>query len=183
MLLPSDHYFQSSMEMWTLFFVALLGVGVEAATKTFIWDMSYVTASPNGVSRSVIGVNGQFPPPTIYVSKNDQVVIQVTNSLNDGEFITLHTHGIFQNGSNYYDGVDQVTQWYASCNDLLTIVGSLLAAGLSTTSPSENRQEHTGFILMLRDNIQMVSERLSSYKIQTRLTTTTMKLSYPSRTG
>jgi iron transport multicopper oxidase len=97
--------------MWTLFFVALLGASVEAATKTFIWDMSYVTASPNGVSRSVIGVNGQFPPPTIYVSKNDQVVIQVTNSLNDGEFITLHTHGIFQNGSNYYDGVDQVTQW------------------------------------------------------------------------
>jgi FtsP/CotA-like multicopper oxidase with cupredoxin domain len=148
MFLPSDLYFHSSREMWTLFFVALLGAGVEAATKTFTWNMSYVTASPNGVSRSVIGVNGHFPPPTIYVSKNDQVVIQVTNSLNDGEFIALHTHGIFQNGSNYYDGVDQVTQWYTSCKTSLTIVGSLLAAGLSTTSPSENRQEHTGFILM-----------------------------------
>lgn len=97
--------------MWILFFVALLGASVDAATKTFNWEMSYVAASPNGVSRPVIGVNGQFPPPTIYVSKNDQVVIHCTNSLNDGEFITLHTHGIFQNGSNYYDGVDQVTQW------------------------------------------------------------------------
>jgi hypothetical protein len=171
------------MKMWALLFAALLGVGVEAATKTFTWDMSYVTASPNGVSRSVIGVNGQFPPPTIYVSKNDQVVIQVTNSLNDGEFITLHTHGIFQNGSNYYDGVDQVTQWYPSFKNLLTIAGSLLAAGLNTTSRSENRQEHTGFILMSRDNIQMVSGPPSSYKIQSLLTPATMKSSYPSQIG
>ena len=70
-----------------------------------------MTASPNGVERSVIGVNGQFPPPTIFISKNDQVVIHVTNSLNDGEYVTLHTHGMFQNGTNYFDGVDQFTQW------------------------------------------------------------------------
>ena len=94
---------------------ATVAASVDAATKRFNWEMSYITASPNGVSRAVIGVNGAFPPPTIYVSKNDNVVIHVKNSLNDGEFITLHTHGIFQNGSNYYDGVDQVTQWYTNC--------------------------------------------------------------------
>jgi iron transport multicopper oxidase len=82
-----------------------------AATKTFQWEMSYMTASPNGVVRSVIGVNGQFPPPTVNVDKGDQVVINVVNHLNDGEDITLHTHGLFQNGTNYYDGVPQVTQW------------------------------------------------------------------------
>jgi iron transport multicopper oxidase len=91
--------------------LAIYGIDVEAETKTFTWEMSHIDAAPNGVNRSVIGVNGQFPPPTIIVSKNDQVVIQVTNRLDDGESITLHTHGIFQNGTNYYDGVDQVTQW------------------------------------------------------------------------
>ena len=97
--------------MFALFWTALFAATVHAATKTFYWEMSYITASPNGVSRPVIGVNGHFPPPTIYVSKNDNVVIHVKNSLCDGEFITLHTHGIFQNGTTYYDGVDQVTQW------------------------------------------------------------------------
>lgn len=76
--------------------------------------MSHITAAPNGVSRTVIGVNGQFPPPTIFVSKGDQVIIHVTNYLNDGEFVTLHTHGVFQNGTNYYDGVPQVTQWFCT---------------------------------------------------------------------
>jgi iron transport multicopper oxidase len=95
-----------------LFVSALIAKGVRAATSTFQWETSYVTAAPNGVSRPVIGVNGQWPPPAITVSKGDEVVIQVKNSLNDGEYLTLHTHGIFQNGSNYMDGVDQVTQWY-----------------------------------------------------------------------
>ena len=93
------------------YFLGILGLVVQADTKSFTWEISHITAAPNGVSRSVLGVNGQFPPPTIFVSKNDQVVIHVTNRLNDGEHITLHTHGLFQNGTNYYDGVDQFTQW------------------------------------------------------------------------
>ena len=97
-----------------IFLVLSLCSLVDARIKIFEWEMSYVTAAPNGVERPVIGVNGAFPPPTITVCKGDQVVIRVTNNLNDGEYITLHTHGIFQNGTNYYDGVDQVTQWYFS---------------------------------------------------------------------
>jgi iron transport multicopper oxidase len=84
---------------------------VEGATKVFEWRMSYVTAAPDGVSRPVISVNGQFPPPTINVMKGDSVEIRVTNDFTDGESITLHTHGIFENGTTYYDGVPQVTQW------------------------------------------------------------------------
>jgi len=79
----------------------------------FKWEVEYITASPNGVPRTVLGVNGKFPPPPIFVSKNDEVVLQVTNHINDGSLLTIHTHGIFQNGTNYYDGVDQVTQWSA----------------------------------------------------------------------
>ena len=92
--------------------LAAIATAVTAETKTFKWEMSYITAAPNGVSRPVMAVNGQFPPPTIEVDKGDYVVIHVMNKLNDGESVTLHTHGIFQNGSNYMDGVDQITQWF-----------------------------------------------------------------------
>jgi len=121
-LLSSEFDMNSDRAFLVLVLVlALLGATVESATKTVRWEMSYITASPNGVARPVIGVNGEFPPHPIFVSKSDQVVIQVTNSLNDGEFITMHAHGILQNGTNYYDGVDQVTQWYylsAHCRNI-----------------------------------------------------------------
>jgi len=102
---------EDEMIILELLAIAILARYVQAATSTFKWDMSYVTAAPDGVSRPVIGVNGQWPPCPIVVSKGDQVVIEAKNDLNDGEFVTLHTHGVFQNGSNYMDGVDQVTQW------------------------------------------------------------------------
>jgi len=94
--------------------MASLATAVQPATSTFQWEMSYVTAAPDGFSRPVIGVNGKWPPPAITVSKGDQVVINVVNNLDDGEFVTLHTHGLLQNGTNYMDGVDQLTQWYTS---------------------------------------------------------------------
>ena len=100
--------------MWILSVLVIISTLVNAKKKTFHWEMSYITAAPNGVPRKVIGVNGQFPPPTIFVTKGDQVVICVKNSLDDGELITMHTHGVFQNGTNYFDGVDQVTQWCLS---------------------------------------------------------------------
>lgn len=91
--------------------LATVATNVSAATKTFDWRMSYITAAPNGVSRPVLAVNERFPPPVIEVNKGDWVVIHVVNNLDDGESVTLHTHGIFQNGTNYMDGVDHVTQW------------------------------------------------------------------------
>lgn len=142
----------------TLFTLALCSF-VNAGIKVFEWEMSYVTAAPNGVERLVIGVNGYFPPPTITVCKGDQVVIHVTNNLNDGEYIALHTHGIFQNGTNYYDGVDQVTQWYLSTPHN---VGKLIRKAVfhqanhsTIISTLENKQGHTGFIRISKDNIQM----------------------------
>ena len=132
------------MFRWIPCFLAiflLTSAVVEAETKTFTWEMSYISASPNGVERPVIGVNGQFPPPTIFVSKNDQVVIQVTNSLNDSEFVTLHTHGIFQNGTNYFDGVNQFTQWSSIPGRNLIIVESPVDSHLNI---SFNVGEQTG---------------------------------------
>ena len=92
--------------------VAARGCPRSGPTTTFKWDVSYITAAPDGVPRPVIGVNGQFPPPTIKVQKNDVVELQITNLFTDGERISVHSHGLLENRTNFYDGVPQVTQWY-----------------------------------------------------------------------
>lgn len=105
------------MKQWFPFFAILVSaiflLIVDAKTTTLDWSLSYVTAAPNGVSRPVIGVNKAFPPPTIIVHKGDVVEIRVTNDFTD-EAVSLHAHGIFQKGTNYYDGVPMVTEWYVS---------------------------------------------------------------------
>ncbi|KAJ2001172.1 ferroxidase fet3 [Coemansia thaxteri] len=80
-----------------------------AADVTYYWDIGYVTANPDGQKeRQVIGVNGAWPPPQLHVTLNDTLVIEARNSLDSPT--TLHAHGMYQNGTNYYDGPYMVTQ-------------------------------------------------------------------------
>ncbi|KAJ2552364.1 ferroxidase fet3 [Coemansia sp. RSA 1933] len=80
-----------------------------AGNVTYYWDIGYVNANPDGqMERQVIGVNGAWPPPEIHVTLNDTLVLEVQNSLSTPT--TLHAHGLFQNGTNYYDGPFMVTQ-------------------------------------------------------------------------
>ncbi|KAJ1900933.1 ferroxidase fet3 [Kickxella alabastrina] len=73
------------------------------------WDLTYVQASPDNQSeRRVIGVNGKWPPPTVHVSLGDTLIINAHNSLD--EATSLHTHGFFQNGTNFYDGAVGATE-------------------------------------------------------------------------
>jgi iron transport multicopper oxidase len=80
-----------------------------AATVTFNWQFSWITANLDGFSRPVVAVNGQFPLPTVNVTLGDQVVINAINNLGNSS-MTLHFHGIYQNGTNTEDGPFQVTQ-------------------------------------------------------------------------
>lgn len=50
-----------------------------------------------------------LPGPSIQVCENDKVVIDVENHM-EGMEVTIHWHGIWQRGSQYYDGVPFVTQ-------------------------------------------------------------------------
>jgi iron transport multicopper oxidase len=97
--------------------VALLGLCslprlVFSATQSLEWDVAYTTANPDGLfERRVMGVNGQWPPPPIELDYGDRLVLKVNNQL--GDAVTgLHAHGLFQNGTNYYDGPVGVVQWY-----------------------------------------------------------------------
>lgn len=99
---------------WGLFafLLATIGAFIDAEIIMVDWTVAWMTACPNGVCRDVIGVNGRWPPQTVWINQYDELILVVRNFLNDGECITVHTHGIDQPMANYYDGVDQVTQWY-----------------------------------------------------------------------
>ncbi|KAJ4288632.1 hypothetical protein N0V90_011869 [Kalmusia sp. IMI 367209] len=80
------------------------------ATKTYDFDVAWMYANPDGMqNRPVIGINGQWPIPTINVTKGDQVVVNVKNSLGN-ESTSLHFHGLYQNGTTHMDGPAQVSQ-------------------------------------------------------------------------
>ncbi|KAI8853451.1 multicopper oxidase-domain-containing protein [Chytridium lagenaria] len=83
--------------------------GVDAATVTYNWNITYVNVNPDGLkTRRAIGVNNKWPVEPINVRYNDTLVINVVNNIDFGT--SLHCHGLFQNGTVQYDGPSMVTQ-------------------------------------------------------------------------
>ncbi|KAB5523108.1 multicopper like protein [Coniochaeta sp. 2T2.1] len=64
---------------------------------------------PDGVVRDMLFINGKFPGPLIEVIRGDRLVVNVTNHLSKNA-TTMHWHGLFQNGTNWFDGTAGVTQ-------------------------------------------------------------------------
>lgn len=89
---------------------ALFASSVAAKTVTFDWNVTWVTANPDGLKeRPVIGINGQWPMPTIEIDKGDRLVVNVHNGMPEHN-TSIHFHGMYQNGTNYMDGPVGVTQ-------------------------------------------------------------------------
>ncbi|KOC69894.1 Laccase-4, partial [Habropoda laboriosa] len=63
----------------------------------------------DGTQRMALTVNRMLPGPTIQVCIGDRVVVDVVNMLKS-DSLTIHWHGLFQQGSPHYDGVPHVTQ-------------------------------------------------------------------------
>ncbi|KAF1941693.1 laccase-2 precursor [Clathrospora elynae] len=80
-----------------------------ANTVTYDFSVGWVTAAPDGYSRPVIGVNGQWPIPIIEANVGDTVSVTVHNNLGN-ETTSLHFHGMFQTGTQASDGTTSVTQ-------------------------------------------------------------------------
>ncbi|KAH0550876.1 hypothetical protein GP486_007760 [Trichoglossum hirsutum] len=91
--------------------LALLAIfpAYSAATVIFNWDITWVTAKPDGVSRPVIGINGVWPCPAINANVGDRIVVHVNNKLGN-ETTSIHFHGLLQQGSATMDGPSGVTQ-------------------------------------------------------------------------
>mmetsp|Transcript_923 Transcript_923/g.1040 ORF Transcript_923/g.1040 Transcript_923/m.1040 type:complete len:631 (+) Transcript_923:2118-4010(+) len=98
------------MRLISFLYCIIFALGIVAKTHTFHFNASYIIANPDGVhERRVIGINNEWPLPTIRIKKNDRVEIYLTNSLEDRN-TSLHFHGLFQQESNSMDGPEMVTQ-------------------------------------------------------------------------
>jgi len=65
--------------------------------------------APDGVKRSCVVINNQFPGPLIEANFGDMIEIKVTNELDD-EGTSIHWHGILQSKYPFMDGVPSVHQ-------------------------------------------------------------------------
>lgn len=80
-----------------------------AKTVTYNFNVGWVTANPDGrFERQTIGINGQWPVPTINVDLGDRLIINLHNGMD--QTTSLHFHGLFQNGTIFMDGPSMVTQ-------------------------------------------------------------------------
>jgi FtsP/CotA-like multicopper oxidase with cupredoxin domain len=61
-----------------------------------------------GVLRQVLVINEKYPGPMVRVNRGDRVLVNVTNNMPNAT--TIHWHGLFQNGTNWMDGVPGITQ-------------------------------------------------------------------------
>ncbi|KAK3307155.1 laccase 2 [Chaetomium strumarium] len=78
-------------------------------TREFWFVVENVTMAPDGYEQPVIVVNRSIPGPTIEVDWGDQVVVHVTNLLeNNGT--SIHWHGIRMRNNYGMDGVPGVSQ-------------------------------------------------------------------------
>ena len=98
--------------MLSLFIASFFCYGIiaRAATVTYDFTVSWVTANPDGLQpRPVMGINGQWPVPWITADVGDRIIVNVQNNLGNAT-TSLHFHGLYQNGTASMDGVPGVSQ-------------------------------------------------------------------------
>ncbi|WOH05739.1 hypothetical protein DCAR_0625159 [Daucus carota subsp. sativus] len=90
--------------VWSLVVVLLtvLANG-EDPYRFFTWNVTYGDIYPLGVKQQGILINGQFPGPQIEAVTNDNVIVSVTNSLDEPFLISWN--GIQQRRNSWQDGV------------------------------------------------------------------------------
>nr|ACU52699.1 putative laccase 5 [Agaricus bisporus var. bisporus] len=76
--------------------------------------------APDGFERPASLINGIHPGPVITANKGENIRMNVVNELTDENQIlgaSIHWHGLFQKGTNFMDGVIDVTQCPISPNN------------------------------------------------------------------
>ncbi|KAK1273019.1 hypothetical protein QJS04_geneDACA009702 [Acorus gramineus] len=93
----------SSFVLSLLCLAFLISVSAEDPYRFFEWNITYGDIYPLGVRQQGILINGQFPGPDIYSVTNDNLIINVYNSLT--EPFLLSWNGIQQRKNSWEDGV------------------------------------------------------------------------------
>lgn len=80
--------------------------------RTVHYDLtiSYFNGAPDGVPKRVLGINGNFPGPTLRATIGDWLEVNVINRIQDGQGTTIHFHGIEMRGHQWQDGPRMLTQ-------------------------------------------------------------------------
>lgn len=91
----------ASLFSFTLSLFAI--VAAEDPYRFFNWNVTYGDIYPLGVRQTGILINGQFPGPDIHSVTNDNLIINVFNSLDDP--FLLSWSGVQQRRNSYEDGV------------------------------------------------------------------------------
>ena len=76
-------------------------------TRRYDLTISRADLAPDGVTRSGIVINGQFPGPTIEANWGDWIEVVVHNAIED-EGTAMHWHGLLQQETPWFDGVPSV---------------------------------------------------------------------------
>lgn len=93
-----------------IFITILSALLVDCAVVEHDWTVGWTSANPDGrLVRPVISINNQYPNPILRATVGDTVRVTARNALGN-ETLSLHWHGMFQNGTNPMDGPIQVTQ-------------------------------------------------------------------------
>jgi iron transport multicopper oxidase len=92
-----------------IFFLLTLAPLASSAIVREYWNITWVTAAPDGFARPVIGINGQWPCPTLRAGVGDRVIVTINNQLGN-QSTGLHWHGIHQYGTPHMDGASVVGQ-------------------------------------------------------------------------
>jgi FtsP/CotA-like multicopper oxidase with cupredoxin domain len=80
-------------------------------TRHYDFTLTRQYLAPDGVNRSLLLVNGQYPGPTIEANLGDTIEVKVTNNIaNPYEGTAIHWHGLSQKNSQWADGVPSVSQ-------------------------------------------------------------------------
>ncbi|KAJ2790402.1 ferroxidase fet3, partial [Coemansia guatemalensis] len=111
--------------------IALLALAAgisNTANVELNWNIELVDYTMEDLfTRKAIGVNGQWPIPGIEAMLGDTLIIHATNKLD--EPTSIHSHGLFQNGTNFYDGASMVTECGIPPNSTFTYEIPLRQAG------------------------------------------------------
>ena len=84
---------------------------LQPRTRHYSFEVTREYLAPDGVNRSLLLVNGEFPGPTIEANLGDTMSVTVINNINNPkEGATIHWHGLPQRDLKWADGVLFVTQ-------------------------------------------------------------------------
>ncbi|KAI1372861.1 multicopper oxidase-domain-containing protein [Hypoxylon crocopeplum] len=79
--------------------------------RRYNFTIQRVVRAPDGATKSMLLVNGQFPGPLIEANWGDTIEVMVHNAINDPkEGTSIHWHGLPQSETPWYDGVPSVQQ-------------------------------------------------------------------------